>query len=229
MIPSQLVNSRCWWPTHLGESSSNPDVYEYAPAAFGASPDEFAHFWTDTLRMDDAFGTWPQLIIPIPGHSVSITYFGEPKHEVTFGISTFGQVHTVAIHGGNFMLPGFRWDEVVGIAHLTSAWEITLLLLLPACDIPLAREKEAQAVILHCLNALGYNGPLIERFATELANGRAQDRTWRYDQTYGWVTEDWRCWRSREPRLARGLHASSDDQFFCMKSLSDYVCPQQHE
>jgi hypothetical protein len=203
--------------------SSDVDAYEYVTAAFGVSTQEFAEFYADTLRSDNELGPWPQFSIPIAGHTLSITYFGTPRHETAFGISKFGQVYTVAKLGGHGVRPGFRWEEVEMISHHSTAREITLLLLLPACDIPLGRAKEAAQVINQCFNTLGYDGPLIERFAGDLANRLASDRTWRYDDRYGWVTDDWQCWRSREPRVARGLMVAPDEQFFCLKELTAYL------
>ncbi|MEP6668412.1 MAG: hypothetical protein ABJF10_04625 [Chthoniobacter sp.] len=224
-LPAQLLDSPYWWASHLVESacSTGDQAYEYIYEAFGLQPEDFAGFWTDTLNMNNEYGPWPEFILSIPGFAVNVAYLGTPRHEVKYGLSTFGQVHWVGGLGGHGVSPAFRWDEIDRFSRRTPAREASLLLLLPACEISAEQREEARETIRDCFKALGYEGPLIDRFSKALAGRLDYGRHWHYDETYGWLSDHGHSWRCPEQRRVRGLTVAPDEQFFLFKSLTGYL------
>lgn len=231
--PSQLLNSPYWWASHLVESacSSDDQAYEYICKAFGLNDRKFASYWTDTLNMDSESGPWPQFELSIPGFSVRITYSanshfegeGTSPYDIEYALSTLEQTHWAGGLAGGGVSAQFRWDEIERFSRLTSARETSLLLLLPACEIPAHQREEAANVIGGCFKALGYDGPLIQRFSAALAACRDYGWQWHYDEHYGWLADHWHCWRSRGPRPTAGLTVPPEEHFFLFKSLTDYL------
>lgn len=224
ILSSGISSSRCWWPSHLGECACRTgiDVYEYCHEAFGVSAEEMSRFYRDSLNLSDPCGQWPQFVIAVPNHSIVISYFGEPRHEVSYGHSGDHQVAVWSKDCGNFMRPGFRWHEIERLSRLTAHPALALLLLLPSCDIPQPQVAHAAQHIGACFESLGYSGPLISRLSRDLADGCASERRWFYDRTYGWLTDDHHSWRCRD-RPQRGLVVPDDESFLRLKQLTDML------
>lgn len=226
LLADRILRSKCWWPTHLAESATagDGDTDDYLFEAFGVNAKKMSTFWRRDLNLDDSDGQWPQFNLLIPGHALSVVYFGDPRYEIEYRhTGQTGVATTWALCGGNFMLPGFRWNEIETFSRLAQVPEdLALLLLLPAADIPHRDRNRARKRILGCFETQGISKPKIERFAADLVDGLTYKSTWHFDPEFGWLTDNAYCWRCRD-RVAKGLLIPPDSCFYELKAMTDYL------
>jgi hypothetical protein len=227
-LPGRFLDSPSWWSCHLHEAVARGAAERFVPSdllnkAFGTTDDRSSRFWKETLSLDDEHGYWPQVHIGLPGgHVVSIIYFGNPRYDVEYRYCTpEGDSYLLAVEGPNFMLPGFRWQEVRAIASMAPRLgPMALLLLLPAASLSVGEEADARSEIEKAISELGFSSRACSHLASTLAQGlRHADEYWSFDEGLGWVSVDEHCWRC-PARPARGLIGLSQDGFSALKRLT---------
>jgi hypothetical protein len=100
----------------------------------------------------------------------------------------------LGVVGGNFMLPAFRWQEVIALSNASrrgrkSVASIVLLLLPGVHFVHTDSLSETSEIVLRSLQTTGFATKRLDELAERLLVYSRGDANWHFDRSYGWIND----------------------------------------
>ncbi len=198
--------------------------FDEAEAAFGMSSHAIDDFYSRELRNEQI---WPYFRIPLrTGATLEIEYSNVTEdHEVIYRLQhqNWRNSITVGKSGGHWLLPAFRWTELLGISNAAATNQAgvtsdqALLLLLPTAW--LSQDDNVDAAGGRLLEAASRSnvapGNQLTSVVQHLINSSRSDVRWRKDANYGWVNNE-----SNSCRNPKGPSSLNDQE---LRSLTNVL------
>jgi hypothetical protein len=209
----ELLSHSAFWAVHMWNVTRGPIATadsDLADAAFNLPTDTIEEFYTRELSDENQ---WPHFLVRLPrGFSIEVEYANAPEdNEVIYRISHGEWVSGIRVGkgGGHWMLPAFRWTELLQIARSIDETQAAgpaasqaLLLLFPAAW--LTGDDDLEEVRQHLHDAwirLGLvpgvdTGLLVD----QLIAASGSDVQWRRREGLGWVNDGENSYRNPDAR-----------------------------
>jgi hypothetical protein len=206
-----------FWANHyyMLAGDEDRDNEEAIEDYFGVSVDRYAAYYRESMVVAAGEHPNPAVVVDLVNAvRIAVEYAdaGEDGHEVRYYLSRPSEpLDFVGHDGANFVLPAFRWSEVVTLSKRGSdpgEGASVLLLLAPAVWIQPEEARLAVGLLTEAWNILRVTMPeSAVPLARDIVSNRTLEIRWTNDPQFGWINDGQYSARNPAVWTGPGEHA----------------------